>query len=143
VPGFLLPFNYANKPGLYFECRMVDDQQTGTGSDLAALARRIVGTRVVDAIPAGDTNTSIPISKYEFAKIYISAKTGAVDENHKSRLTQRVRTHQASNNVSCPFGRITGDNNWQDAANKLRNEAAYKTFVEVKGQIIRITPEGV
>lgn len=141
VPAYVRPFN-VTKEGIYYEARGLAAVQAGAGSNVAGVARTIVGTRLVYDAPGAATDTIIPIKKYRFAKISLSQRTGNADENAKSRITGRPYTRYRSDNVSSPFGKLTADVNYQNAVQELKDTAAYKTFVAAVGNSIGFTPEG-
>jgi hypothetical protein len=141
VPAYVRPFNQT-RAGIYYECRGLSPTQTGAGSNVAGTARTIVGARIEYEAPSGATDTVIKISRYRFAKISLSQRTGNGDENAKSRITGRPYTRYRSDSVSSPFGKTTSDVNYQDAVQELKDTTAYETFVAGPGNRVGFTPEG-
>lgn len=141
IIAYVRPFNIT-KEGVYYEARGLSATQVGAGATIAGTARTLVGTRVVYDAPAGPADTIIPITRYKFAKVNVTLRTGNADENAKSRITGRPYTRYRTDSISSVFGRLTGDANYQDAVQKIKDSAAYKAFVATVGNRIGFTPEG-
>jgi hypothetical protein len=141
VPIYVVPFNLG-KDGISYETKGLSKTQSGAGSDIAGVARDIIGTGRFDETAPTGTDISILVPNYRFAKIKIKNRSGGVDENHKSRITNRPYDYYPTNNVSMNFGKATGDLNYQDAVDTMKASAPYKTFASEPGNHVGFTPEG-
>lgn len=142
VDAYVRPFLLA-KDNVFYRCRGLAETQTGAGAELGAIARTLAGTRIVYVSPNAPADTVIDkLTRYRFAKITVSRRTGTGDENAKSRITNRPYTRYKTDNVSTPFGRTASDVNFQAVVDDIRKTTAYTNFVKVTGSRVGFTPEG-
>lgn len=110
IPGFIQPFGPADK--IWYETKVLAPQtqtkapstnEESVGNLVTALLAAI-GTGIAKELPAGAGNTSVAVTKVQFAKVRLTEKTGkGTDAN--SRMTGRPYKKFNTNTISCPYGK--------------------------------------
>lgn len=140
IKAFLLPFA-KDDTVIYLECRALSATQNGTGAATANTARSLVDDRFKLELPTTGTVESVRIPKYEFAKIILSARTETATAKTASRITGTPYKRHRSNNISCPFGRLTATESFADATKLIKAKSAYETFKTTAGNRIGFVME--
>lgn len=141
VPAYVSPFN-TTRAGIYFRTRGIATAQSGTGAALAGTLKAILGARVLYDPPTTATDTILVVPKYSFALLVLKEQVGDTYDA-KSRKTDLPYPGQRSNSVRAPFGKLPGDANYQDAIQKLEDNADLKKFLEAKDKnAAYFRPEG-
>ncbi len=98
------------------------------------------------AAPTGTTNTILeggslfPVSK--LAKLTLKLRVTTATSKSPSRITGRRYFRHSTNSASMPFGKKAATDSYENAVRDIKNDAAFKTFNDVKGNSIIFTPEG-
>lgn len=142
VTGFIAPFGIAGR-NLFISANIPADAQNRPTGDVRGL---LVGYFEANA-PAGSGDTILESSQSYFpvnklAKLTLKLRVGTATERSPSRITGRRYYRHRTNSASMVFGKKAATDTYESAVRDIKNDAAYKTFNDVKGNSIIFTPEG-
>lgn len=142
--GFIQPFGAATK--IWYETRVLAPQtETDTPKtneeavgNLVTAVLTAIGAGISPELPTGAGNTSVAVTKVQFAKVRLTEKTGAETPTN-SRITGRPYIKRNSNTVSCPYGKSTTFTDEATARGLLRTALLGTT---PGGKSVGFTPQG-
>ncbi len=138
---YIAPFGIANRSVFVAVQAPRAGGNAPTGTLLALLAGYYEA-----AAPTGTTDTILegtslfPVSK--LAKLSVKLRVSTATSKSPSRITGRRYFRHNTNAASMPFGKKSATDSYEIAVRDIKNDAAFKTFNDVKGNSISFTPEG-
>lgn len=137
---YVAPFNVAGL-GMFIEAKAPAAGENKPTPELLGLATGYFKLET----PTG-TNISVITNNQLFspgklAKLTLKLRTADATSKDASRITGAKYYRHTTNSASMPFGKKVAADNFATVITDIRNNAAYNTFVEGKGNSINIKPE--